>query len=166
MLLPNADRATIEPAKLRDYLLSTGHPVGRFKARFFAALGFSAERWQELEEAFRIQHLTQEAKPAGVGILLCFLLAAVFMGLFVAPLQAAVQRRAPANECARIVAAGNMTNAAAAFLGSMSVLVVTETGLDPRLGLLAMALLQGAVAGPIARQPSDKALTPDLAIPL
>ena len=86
------------------------------------------------------------AKPAGIAILLCFLLAAVFMGLFVAPLQAAVQRRAPANECARIVAAGNMTNAAAAFLGSMSVLVVTETGLDPRLGLLAMALLQGAVA--------------------
>jgi hypothetical protein len=66
VLLPNADHATIEPAKLRDYLLSTGHPIGRFKARFFAALGYSPERWQELEEAFRIQHLTQDAQPTGV----------------------------------------------------------------------------------------------------
>jgi hypothetical protein len=39
VLLPNADRAVIEPAKLRDYLLSTVHPLGRFKARFCTALG-------------------------------------------------------------------------------------------------------------------------------
>ena len=64
MLLPNADEAVVEPAKLRDYLLSTVHPLGRFKARFFNALGFSADRWQELESALRIQHLTQEAEPA------------------------------------------------------------------------------------------------------
>ena len=64
MLIPNADRATIEPAKLRDYLLSGTHPVGRFKARFFAALGFTADRWAELAEALRIQHLTQDAEPA------------------------------------------------------------------------------------------------------
>jgi hypothetical protein len=55
----------IEPAKLRDYLLSPRHPIGRFKARFFAALGFSPERWQELDGALRIQHLTQNAEPAG-----------------------------------------------------------------------------------------------------
>ena len=61
MLLPNADEAVIDPAKLRDYLLSTTHPLGRFKARFFHALGFSADRWQELESAIRTQHLTQEA---------------------------------------------------------------------------------------------------------
>ena len=65
MLLPDGDKATIDPAKLRDYLLSPTHPVGRFKARFFTALGFAPERWRELEEAFRIQHLTQEAEPAG-----------------------------------------------------------------------------------------------------
>ena len=64
MLLPNADDAVIEPAKLRDYLLSTVHPLGRFKARFFGALGFSADRWQELESTLRIQHLTQDAEPA------------------------------------------------------------------------------------------------------
>lgn len=64
MLIPNAERATIEPAKLRDYLLSSTHPIGRFKARFFTALGFTADRWMELGEALRIQHLTQEAVAA------------------------------------------------------------------------------------------------------
>ena len=62
MLLPNADEAVIDSAKLRDYLLSTTHPLGRFKARFFGALGFSADRWLELESAIRTQHLTQEAE--------------------------------------------------------------------------------------------------------
>ena len=61
MRLPNADRAEIDAQKLHGYLLSASHPVGRFKARFFAALGYSAERWQELEADLRAQHLTQEA---------------------------------------------------------------------------------------------------------
>lgn len=39
MNLPAADRALIQPEKLHDYLLSTEHPVGRFKAAFFARLG-------------------------------------------------------------------------------------------------------------------------------
>lgn len=67
MLLPNADTAIIDPAKLRDYLLSASHPVGRFKARFFRALGFSAERWRELEAALRAQHLTQSVESTEVG---------------------------------------------------------------------------------------------------
>ena len=41
MLLPNAERALIDRAKIRDYLLSLHHPVGRFKARFFTSLGFT-----------------------------------------------------------------------------------------------------------------------------
>jgi hypothetical protein len=70
VLLPNADRAEIDPRKLHGYLLSQTHPVGRFKARFFAALGYSVERWHEFEADLRIQHLTQEAqagesKPEG-----------------------------------------------------------------------------------------------------
>lgn len=44
MLLPHAEHAIIERAKLEHYLLSFSHPVGRFKARFFASLGFSADR--------------------------------------------------------------------------------------------------------------------------
>ena len=66
MLLPNADDAIIDPAKLRDYLLSLEHPHGRFKARFFGALGFHFHRWEELESALRTQHLTQEAESVVV----------------------------------------------------------------------------------------------------
>jgi len=44
VLLPNAYLAEIDPQKLHGYLLSKTHPVGRFKARFFAALGYAAER--------------------------------------------------------------------------------------------------------------------------
>ena len=40
MKLPNADRVRIDERKVRGYLLSPSHPVGRFKARVFAALGF------------------------------------------------------------------------------------------------------------------------------
>jgi hypothetical protein len=46
--LPGAERAFIDPAKLRDYLLSPEHPVGRTKARFFAALGFIRSAWPVL----------------------------------------------------------------------------------------------------------------------
>jgi hypothetical protein len=63
VLLPDADLAEIDPEKLHGYLLSSTHPVGRFKARFFAALGYAAERWQQLEADLRIQHLTQDAQP-------------------------------------------------------------------------------------------------------
>ncbi len=63
MLLPNARLAEIDPRKLYGYVLSPTHPVGRFKARFFAALGYSAERWQEFEADLRAQHLTQDAQP-------------------------------------------------------------------------------------------------------
>jgi len=64
VLLPNADLAEIDPTKLRDYLLSADHPLGRFKARFFTALGFSAHRWEDLGAALRAQHLTQDAAPS------------------------------------------------------------------------------------------------------
>ena len=38
----------VEDAKVRTYLLSSSHPVGRFKARFFRSLGFTEENWPEL----------------------------------------------------------------------------------------------------------------------
>jgi len=46
MRLPNPDRAVVDPAKLRDYLLSYEHPVGRFKAVVFATIGYRREAWQ------------------------------------------------------------------------------------------------------------------------
>ena len=64
MQIPNPDRAVIEPAKLRDYLLSPTHPVGRFKAPFFLALGYSAAEWNRLEADLRSQHLPHDAVAA------------------------------------------------------------------------------------------------------
>ena len=50
MKLPSADRAIVEDAKIRDYLLSPSHPVGRFKARVFAAAGYRQNAWQRLRD--------------------------------------------------------------------------------------------------------------------
>jgi hypothetical protein len=61
--LPNADRAVIEDAKVRDYLLSATHPIGRFKSVFFVALGFSADRWDLLRDALLELVRTGEAIP-------------------------------------------------------------------------------------------------------
>ena len=53
MRLPNADNAVVPVEKLRDYLLSRFHPVGRFKARFFTALGYRRDEWPRLERDIR-----------------------------------------------------------------------------------------------------------------
>ena len=66
MRLPNSDRAFIDPVKLHGYLLSASHPLGRFKGRFFAALGFAADRWVELDAALRAQHLGRDAEAGPV----------------------------------------------------------------------------------------------------
>jgi hypothetical protein len=47
--LPFAERAIVEPEKVREYLLSPTHPVGRFKAAFFSVLGYTDENWAELQ---------------------------------------------------------------------------------------------------------------------
>jgi hypothetical protein len=47
--LPNADRAVVQPEKVRDYLLSPLHPIGRFKAAVFGSIGFSGEQWRNLQ---------------------------------------------------------------------------------------------------------------------
>ena len=63
MVLPNAESAFIEPDKVRDYLLSSTHPVGRFKAHFFVALGYRAERWETLRDHLRDVARTGIAMP-------------------------------------------------------------------------------------------------------
>lgn len=63
MHLPNSDRAVIDSTKLRDSLLSASHPVGRFKARFFESLGYSAENWEQLEADIRDLIGATEARP-------------------------------------------------------------------------------------------------------
>lgn len=51
--LPNAEKAIIEDRKLRDYLLSSTHPTGRYKAYLFQKVGYSAQNWGALEQDLR-----------------------------------------------------------------------------------------------------------------
>lgn len=51
-ILPRAEQAFVDPAKLRDYCLSPAHPRGRHKARVFrAALGLEQVDAAWLREA-------------------------------------------------------------------------------------------------------------------
>jgi Domain of unknown function (DUF6883)/Domain of unknown function (DUF4926) len=43
----------ILPEKLRDYLLSPNHPIGRYKAAFFRSLGYEQDDWEALEHDIR-----------------------------------------------------------------------------------------------------------------
>jgi len=61
--IPNPERARIDPRKLRDYALNPAHESGRFKAAFFAQMGYTAADWERLERDIRQQHLTQPAEP-------------------------------------------------------------------------------------------------------
>ena len=54
MQIPGAERAVVEPAKVRDYLLSREHPIGRFKARVFAAAGYRSENWIQLQRDLQV----------------------------------------------------------------------------------------------------------------
>jgi len=51
MKLPNQENAYIPSPKLHDYLLSRTHSVGRWKARFFRALGFDETNVDVLEQS-------------------------------------------------------------------------------------------------------------------
>lgn len=49
--LPRAGEAVVSPEKLRDYVLSPTHPIGRHKARvFMSALGIGQDDWRYLRE--------------------------------------------------------------------------------------------------------------------
>lgn len=63
MRLPNCDHAIVDEAKVRDYLLSPSHPVGRFKSVFFHALGFSTNNWETLRSALLDLALSADTVP-------------------------------------------------------------------------------------------------------
>lgn len=48
MRLPGAQGAIVDPAKVRDHMLSPSHPFGWSKARFFRSLGYAQGRWMVL----------------------------------------------------------------------------------------------------------------------
>ena len=57
MILPAADRAYVDPGKLRGYLLAPDNPKSRGKVRAFVDAGYSAKEWQLLAD-----HLKQLAR--------------------------------------------------------------------------------------------------------
>lgn len=60
--IPSPERARIDPRKLRDYALNPMHESGRYKAAFFAQMGYTAVNWRKMERDIREQHLTQPAE--------------------------------------------------------------------------------------------------------
>jgi len=61
--LPNAERAVVDDRKLKEYILSRSHPIGRFKAAVFEAAGFNLSAWRELAEQLRAIATSGEAEP-------------------------------------------------------------------------------------------------------
>ncbi len=68
-----------------------------------------------------------------ISFILCglFCVTSIFLGMYLTPLQAAIQRRAPDERRARILAVNNMVVAIMALLGSLSVLGITHTAFTP-----------------------------------
>lgn len=65
-LLPNADQAVVPLEKLRGYSLDSSHPVGKHKARVFAAaLGMTKTDAPRLREMILQAVLTNEAIEVG-----------------------------------------------------------------------------------------------------
>ena len=60
-MLPKATQAVVDPTKIRDYLLSRSHPVGRFKAAVFHALGYTQDDWPRLRDDLLAHALSGEA---------------------------------------------------------------------------------------------------------
>ncbi len=51
MKLANYEEALVPERKITAYLLSTTHPDGSGKEKFFTAFGFSLDEWQRLATA-------------------------------------------------------------------------------------------------------------------
>ena len=62
MKLPNWENAYIPPPKLKDYLLSETHTVGKSKAKFFRGLGFNEFNIEMLEQGLIAIAHTEEVK--------------------------------------------------------------------------------------------------------
>ena len=50
-LMPNHVAARVADSKVRDFILNDAHPDNKGRARFFAAFGFTAGRWDLLKDA-------------------------------------------------------------------------------------------------------------------
>jgi hypothetical protein len=84
--------------------------------------------------------------PSGLMLAFLFVATAALMGVYIAPLQAAVQRRAPPMIRARIMAACASTNALFAMPGSLAILAITNTDADPAIAFYAVAAAMLAIS--------------------
>ena len=53
MKLPHADQATVDQAKISEYLLNPDHPQGSKKARYFEGFGFQSSQPDLLSDALK-----------------------------------------------------------------------------------------------------------------
>ena len=53
MRLPNHNNALLPSEKVRDYLLSDSHPIGRYKAAVFRSLGYESRDAEVLAQDLR-----------------------------------------------------------------------------------------------------------------
>jgi hypothetical protein len=60
MKLPNAENAVVARDKLANYLLDPDHRRGGSKAKLLISLGYSADRWQQLADDIRRDHLSAD----------------------------------------------------------------------------------------------------------
>lgn len=67
MQLPNRANAYVSPKKLREYLLSDTHPVGRFKAKVFTSVGFTERHIDRLREGLLAIAYTNEVRERTQG---------------------------------------------------------------------------------------------------
>ena len=64
MKLPNRENAYIPPSKLREYLLSQTHPIGRSRASFLKAVGFDETNVDVLEQTLIAIAQSEDVKEA------------------------------------------------------------------------------------------------------
>ena len=67
--------------------------------------------------------------PSNWHLLIAFFASAVFAGLYIVPLQAMAQRRAPIERRARLLAAGTLLNALGASIGQLGLLALSTFAL-------------------------------------
>jgi len=120
--------------------------AGAASLAVFALTGAVARTGQSATVAELVSH------PAGVALLCGFFLCSGAMGLYLVPLQAASQRRAPIGKRARILAAGNILSALCAMAGALGVFAITNTRASPAEGLLALSVLQMGIGAYMAKR--------------
>ena len=65
MKLPYRENAFIPPPKLKDYLLSETHPIGKAKSKFFRGAGFNEMNLDMLEQGLLNMALAEDVIEVG-----------------------------------------------------------------------------------------------------